>query len=278
RDEIRKYAQINQIEFREDSSNASTKYLRNKLRHHILPLFRQENQQFEDVMMRNIKNLKMAQDFIETSLEKSREEIVSKRDQEVLQINLEKLRSKKAYLFVLYNILEEFNFTFDTTISLSDKNIITGKQFFSSTHEALIDRGQLLIRKRRMLFSKEVLIHELGEYEFDSNIIKIDAQIKKLPFGASKYLEQFDRDKLKFPLKLRKWTNGDRMIPLGMKTSKLVSDMLTDAKLSKFEKEKTLVIESNGIIVWLVGQRISELVKITPQTNNIISVSLSSKT
>jgi tRNA(Ile)-lysidine synthase len=81
-----------------------------------------------------------------------------------------------------------------------------------------------------------------------------------------------DADTLREPLVLRKWSEGDRFIPLGMTHEKKVSDYLIDIKMSMAEKGRQFVLTSDGQIVWLVGQRIDERNRITKQTENVLKI------
>lgn len=81
-----------------------------------------------------------------------------------------------------------------------------------------------------------------------------------------------DADKLEYPLTLRRWTEGDSFIPIGMTGHKKVSDYLIDAKVSMPEKQRQFVLLSGNRIVWLVGRRLSDEFKITSSTENILKI------
>ena len=151
----------------------------------------------------------------------------------------------------------------------------SGKQFFSETHRLVKDREYLLIE-------------ELGsENELKDNRFKILKNTKELPFGNQTLIfksiksspkiqlvnpatiAQFDFEKLVFPLTLRKWEKGDTFYPIGMKGKKKLSDYFIDKKLSLLEKDNSWVLESNGQIIWVVGQRMDERYKITAKTKKI---------
>jgi len=80
-----------------------------------------------------------------------------------------------------------------------------------------------------------------------------------------------DADKLTFPLIWRKWKPGDYFFPLGMTHRKKISDFLIDTKISVGEKDLVTVLEAGGEIVWVVGHRIDNRYKITPQTKAALS-------
>ena len=88
---------------------------------------------------------------------------------------------------------------------------------------------------------------------------------------------QFDMEKVAFPLKLRRWRKGDRFNPIGMKGSKLLSDFFNDMGFSTYQKQNVWIMEdSNNLILWVVGYRISDKVKITDSTKVIFQCTLES--
>ena len=81
---------------------------------------------------------------------------------------------------------------------------------------------------------------------------------------------QFDMDKINFPLKLRHWKKGDKFKPIGMKGSKLLSDFFNDLGFSTYQKQNVWIMEDvNGLILWVVGYRINDKIKISETTRHI---------
>ena len=86
---------------------------------------------------------------------------------------------------------------------------------------------------------------------------------------------QFDIDKINFPLTIRHWKKGDKFKPLGMKGSKLLSDFFNDLGFTEYQKQNVRIMEdANGLILWVVGYRISDKVKISDSTKVIFQCTL----
>ncbi|OYT11811.1 MAG: tRNA(Ile)-lysidine synthetase, partial [Bacteroidetes bacterium 4572_114] len=151
-----------------------------------------------------------------------------------------------------------------------------GKTFFSKTHQLIIDRDFLII--------SPVDINKPDKYFVDAGAIKIGVPVElnferlsvtgKIIIDPDKNVAQFDFDKLKFPLKLRRWEEGDSFHPFGMLGRKKVSDYFTDNKFSLLDKQKTWILLSEDKIAWIVGHRIDDRFKIDNQTKTIYKISL----
>jgi tRNA(Ile)-lysidine synthase len=149
----------------------------------------------------------------------------------------------------------------------------SGAKFYSLTHEAVLNRNELLVRKKEP-------ITEVKEYQIRSDFRHLDQPVRllfsKLPppvqFTADSQVAFFDEKKLRFPLIVRKWLPGDKFQPLGMKGFKKVSDFFVDLKLSLLDKEKVHVLISNQQIIWVIGYRIDDRCKVTSKTKNILKI------
>ena len=277
RHEIKEYAKSRHIPFREDSSNRSTKYLRNKIRLGIVPRLREIVPQFTTTMSSNIDRLTEAQHFITYAIEKIARDAVEHVGREDI-IHPDQIDSGFPMRFVIYELMSQnYGFRGDVVDSLYDalKNNATGKRFYSKDWVAYIDRGRIVISR----------IEEGDECEVAVNLAKTKVHCG----GSVLYLEKkdidtieslivpehialLDLDTLAEPLTLRKWREGDRFMPLGMMEEKKVSDYLIDAKVSMAEKKRQFVLTAGDRIVWLVGQRIDNRHKITSKTENVLRI------
>ena len=277
RHEINDYAKAHKIPFREDSSNRSTKYLRNKIRLGIVPRLREIVPSFTQTMGSNIDRLTDAQHFINHAIGKIATEAVEHYGGEDI-IDPSKIDSGFPLNFVIYELMSQsYGFKGDVVDSLCDALRVgaTGRRFYSPTRVAYIDRGRIVIS--RITESDDCVV------EFDPNKSKVYCgnsvlYIERTDIDNIDSLFQpdnvalLDADTLDGPLTLRKWREGDRFMPLGMSGEKKVSDYLIDAKMSMAEKSRQFVLCKGEEIVWLVGQRIDERHKITSATENVIKI------
>jgi len=270
RGKIEKFAEDNQLKYREDSSNSSIKYLRNAIRHKIIPEFKHLAGDFEKVMIETIEKIRDTEVVFNEMLEIKRKEIVVHNNSTVF-INIEKLMAISPLKIYLFHFLSPFGFNNETIESLIlTLDDISGKQFFSSTHRLLKDRENLIITEIsnscpiNVVYRIEETDTQMAEPLMLDFRITTDSEMIKI--NPDKNLAYLDFDKLKFPLYLRKWQHGDYFFPFGMRGKKKVSDFFTDQKFSIIEKENTWLLCSADDIVWVVGWRIDERYRLTTKT------------
>ncbi len=272
RKEIEAFAIANTIEWKEDSTNASTKYLRNKIRHDLVPILEEMNPQFLDTFLKTQSHLKENEQLVEDYLSLLYPKIVEKTDYGYsLDINyLKKIPNKAA---VLYQLLKSFGFTeWNDVYHLLDAQ--PGKMVFSTSHRLVKDRDYLLLTE---IDKTEDKIYEISK----------DEDFVMLPMGTFSFLEvanidekvsnciYVDPDKLEFPLKVRKWQQGDIFYPFGMKGKKKLSDFFKNKKLSLPQKENSWLLCSGEKIVWVVNQRADRRFSITSPDQKIIKITFS---
>ncbi len=277
RKEILEYAAANHIPYREDSSNRSTKYLRNKIRLGLVPRLREINPKFTQLMRSNLSRLGDAQNFINLCITQIAAEVISE-EGGIYRLQTEKISEEMPRTFVIYEMLNtRFGFKGDVTDSLvrSLNSGVSGRRFYSKDYVAYIDRGDILIKAIDVDDSCEVEVSDNATRSYCGNSvlyfekIVIDL-IESFDLGDNTAL--IDADKLTYPLTLRKWREGDTFTPLGMSGHKKVSDFLIDEKVSIPEKERQFVLTSAGEIVWLIGRRIDDRFKIEDESENIVKI------
>lgn len=279
RREITDYAHSNRVGFREDSSNRSTKYLRNKIRLGLIPRLREINPQFTDIMRHNVSRLTQSQEFIDCSVGLIRAQVERKEGASTL-IDVAKIDPCYPVHFVVYELLGSgYGFRGDVVdqIVASLEKGSTGKRFYSRDNAAWTDRGRIIVEPIggddpcEVTFGEDVHRVYAGNSAFYVEKLDIDQIPDTLAAGEN--VAMVDADRLAWPLVFRRWTDGDRFVPIGMAGgSKKVSDYLVDAKVSVPEKRRQFVLTSGGEIVWLVGRRLDDRFKITPQTENVLKI------
>ena len=184
--------------------------------------------------------------------------------------------------YALYYALSPFGFTGKVIGEILESIHTVGKTWKSASHRLLIDRENLLVEELSDNQFKSIKIPESGNYVFRSadgkeQKIKVKAEERQEDFVPSKekYVVTLDTDKIAFPLTLRAVQEGDAFHPFGMKGKKLVSDFLTDKKKNLFEKERQLILaDASGMILWVVGERTSELCKIQDSTKAVLRIEI----
>ena len=274
RNQIGEYVKSKSLNFREDSSNKSKKYQRNKVRHDLMPLLKQINPSIENTIADEIEIIKNTYSIFKEQVDRVVKEISCQTD-DGIKISKNKLIKLEPIDTYLYEILNVFGFTDLKSI----KNSILsnpGKQFISKSHRLLIDREFVFIEKIEDDFFNDILINKntliLNSPINISFKISSNDQMDKIKDTA-----YFDYEKLFFPLVIRKWKSGDKFIPSGMKGFKKLSDFFIDSKINRLLKEKTLLLCSNDDIIWVIGHRIDERYKATSKTKKMYIANLLEK-
>ena len=277
RREILEYAAANHIPYREDSSNRSTKYLRNKIRLGLIPRIREINPKFTSLMSRNLARLTNAQLFINHGIERIRETAVTSAE-EIDTIHLDRIDPAFPREFVIYELLNSaYGFKGDVIDSLCHALELnaTGRRFYARDRVATIDRGRILVAPIAPEDECLPTVEKGAPRSYRGNAVLYseycDIDTTK-HFGVPEQIAQVDADRLQFPLTLRRWKEGDWFIPFGMTGRKKVSDFLIDAKVSLPEKQRQFVLLSGDDIVWLVGRRIDDRYRLTSETENVLRI------
>ncbi|MFA8450869.1 MAG: tRNA lysidine(34) synthetase TilS [Bacteroidales bacterium] len=280
KDNIFNYCEDNKLAFRSDSSNDSDKYIRNKLRHHVIPIIKNIQPNFNSIMLDNFERINSQENLLQALVEKEFDKICNKQENKVT-IDIDRLMQIPYPLEALRMYLSAYHFNFDTCsdVIYSLKNGQSGKQFLSPTHSLLRDRKELILisaeRKEKFDTEIEISIDTLEiicpfPLKFRTTTNKPNEETLKNSNFAF-----LDKTKLKFPLILRKWRQGDKFKPYGMKGYKKISDYLIDKKINLIQKENTWVICSEEEIVWLVGHRIDDRFKIQNKNEEKFFIELS---
>ena len=257
----------------EDSSNASVKYSRNKLRHQLIPTLKEINPSLSNTFQENTERFAASEQNLSFLFEKQRQTIVVQKGTEQ-HIVLSELLKYPSPIDVLFYFIADFGFN-DWRAIENLLSAASGKIISSETHELLKDRMALILREKQGVKRNSFNISEAQECI--SNPISLSFRIvdrKEFELNKSKHVAALDYDKLQFPLELRSWQRGDVFQPLGMSGKKKVSDFFIDEKISLFQKENTWLLCSAGEVVWLVGHRIDERFKLVEPSQKVYLVHL----
>ncbi|MDR2425140.1 MAG: tRNA lysidine(34) synthetase TilS [Prevotellaceae bacterium] len=274
RKDIEAYAAANQLLFREDSSNASHKYLRNKIRHLALPLLDETSPAFRKQAAKTMTRLTEANEFLKTEIAQFLDANSFWKNGD-LYISLASLRKAHSPKIRLFYILEPYGFKGDMLVNIhnSIEDAVSGKQFFSPSHLLLTDREYLIVSPLAETPSAFTVNENTGiacKY-FDLNCETL-VRDSSFCLKYNSFIGEFDHAKLKFPLVVRNVEHGDRFVPLGMNGTKKLSDFLINLKLPQTEKRRQQVVVSNNDIIWVVGLRPDNRFKVTEATKKIFRI------
>ena len=232
KNEIYDFAKENHIEFREDQSNQKTDYLRNKIRHNIVPELEKINSDFLTNFSKSINYINQAKDFINESVDNKIEVLKIKSDENQLIIDKQKFSQESE--LIRYEILKRFGFN-DENEMQKVLTAQTGSSFFTAEFQLLINRNELIFERKLEVRSENL---EEVILEIIDNKIIIPENIKKEIQEFGNCFWKIDKEKVQQPLKLRKKQEGDLFFPIGMIGKKKISKFFKDEKLSILAKQK----------------------------------------
>lgn len=278
RDQILEYARNERLEWREDTSNLSRKYLRNRIRLDVLSSLKSIEPDFMNRMSKTFRRLSETETIFRQKIEEGRADLVetSPEGAKILISWLEEFDAKTTWLFEL---LKPYGFTFPVVEAVAESlEGISGKVFYSATHRLVRDRDYLIIERMVDVHADVPAVFYIDEnasgFSGPVNLTFKTADAQDIDIPADPAFATLDIDKLSFPLILRHWKRGDWFIPFGMKGAKKLSDFFIDQKLSIPEKENVWILTSGEDIVWIVGMRIDNRFRITPESTKALIIQL----
>ena len=275
RNQIYEYAKTHNIQWCEDSSNASLKYKRNALRHELIPVLKSIFPTILEALNTTQNNLIASQDLLKNHIEDIENRVIKFSSLDEIHYTIEQLKLLNPLRSYIYPLFGKYGFTdLDEIYHLVDAQ--SGKQIHSNTHSILKDRNVMILTPKSALKSdfflsitdleKEIKLSEFGvhlNFERESNL-----------GNSSKNTLFLDHDKLQFPLVLRSWAEGDFFYPSGMTGKKKLSKYFKDEKLSLLQKSKVLLLCSKEDVVWVVGMRPDARFIATSKTKHILNVNV----
>lgn len=289
RKDIREYAVLNGIRWREDKTNSDSSYKRNLVRNEIFPLLERLNPSYLDTLSKDIRNISQAENAADAWCNALRKELVSEKPDGSCSINIAKLKAYPAWEYFIFNILNEYGFgsaeVGNLVRLLNSGENVSGRQFLAGEHILAASSKELIIsRKQADDFPAFVKIPGPGEYSISGRKF----QVEIMEYSENMTLKQpegtiiMNSDKIGFPLIVRRWRTGDWMCPLGVRNMsgrpgrRKLQDILTDLKFNMFEKENAQVLQAPGEdeshVAAILCIRIDESIKITPATHSVIRI------
>ncbi|MFI3261925.1 MAG: tRNA lysidine(34) synthetase TilS [Rikenellaceae bacterium] len=287
RAEITDFCNEQSIAYRDDSSNSSNKYLRNKIRHKIMPVFKELNNDFNSTMLATTENVSQSYELLQFFISELKKKAISMCDNQVT-IDLSEIKLTPTPSYSLFEIIREWGFAYKQCegIICADAEQKSGLQFFSKDYVLLLNRGKLILNEVNSsncgVNPEDALIidkfkdSKFKDLKFNNCKIKLDVlDVNDIEsFKTPSNMALFDLDSITPPLTVRTFVNGDEFAPFGMQGTKKVSDFMIDSKLSALDKEKVLIFESNNQIMWVAPYRTSNIFRITKKTKDVLRITL----
>jgi tRNA(Ile)-lysidine synthase len=275
---IRNYAKAEKLKWREDSSNNSDKYLRNNIRHHLVPSLKKLNAGFEKTITKELAYFKDAAEIFKKFIEEKKKEIVIEEGKNIL-LSIKKLKDSGHAETILHELLRAYDFTPESTELIAQRMYATaGKKFLSPTYRLIKDRDFFILTPKQSTVREKDLFIKKDQTEFRSPNLHL--KMESFRGGMEQVKDRknsvayFDLASLSFPLKIRKWKQGDAFHPLGMTGKKKLSDFLIDKKIPLHNKENIYVLESSGHIAWVIGHRIDNRYKVLKETQMVMRITV----
>lgn len=277
RNDLVAYANEKQVPYREDSSNKEFVHQRNLIRHQVLPLLETINPAFKVNATKTAAILKETELVFNARITEEQSQFLSREGKHCF-LAVDYLKASSYPETLLFETLKPFGFTADLVQEINQALYAEpGKVFYSTTHRLVKDRSNFILTPRKE--------ESLSRYYIEKDCVKITTPIKlslqqltndsSFQFSKNRLIADLDMDCLEFPLVLKKWEQGEYFQPLGMTGFKKLSDFFIDQKFSIPEKENSWILYSGGKVVWVVGHRMDNRFKITPETQSVIRIQLS---
>jgi len=281
--EILDYLDVNRFEYRIDESNLSNDFERNFLRNEVIPLIQKKlNPSFSNSVLNTSLNLQRLNSGLAEIAGRLKSKVKVKRNKSV-SIPIEFINNGGDFIisYTLKEIIEE-NFSVKLESNDLKKILVLSKRQSGKSEEltenliAFKERSGITIQKKSLVKNHTEKKISIGnEVKIDSKIFSIsEVKREEVKIGKSKNTEFISADGLSSAFVVRVWKSGDKFFPIGMQGSKKISDYLNDVKINSFLKKAQLVLENKGKIVWVIGKRLDDRFKISPDTKKVLKLCL----
>ncbi len=264
------------INYRDDCSNDNDKYLRNRIRHHILPALYMADERAKSGFRSSIEHIRQSKNLLDFLVSEYSQKFITSSFEEQ-SIDLSVFPEGEVGEQWLFQVIRKYEFNISQAKDILDQKYKSGNYYYTKNYESILDRGHLIIRKKIDMKPTKLKVSIHLPFIFDwynyKIIISISPLSQHLNLIDTKDTLYINADNLSGQLELRTYQQGDSFKPTGMhgKSQKL-KDFLTNNKISVFEKEKIVVLTHDGEIIAIPGYRKSELVKVKHDTKQVLKV------
>lgn len=272
RQSIEGYAKTRRIKFRTDSTNAETRYKRNKIRHELIPIMQELNPSVLTTLHETALRLGGINEIVAPVITEIKKSFLEEKERQI-HVNIRNMQPYWNNSVIMFEVFRQFGITGALLKDL--QNVATGRtggRLFTETHKFLRDRDKIIISEKET--------DEVVQYNFKSSgeitkcphisFSRIINSGKGLKIDKSKEMAYLDLKKVAFPITIRKWQTGDYFYPFGMSGRKKISDYFIDRKMTRFQKDKAMVLETDGKIAWIIGERIDNRFRVTEATEKVL--------
>jgi len=274
---ILSYVQENNLSFRTDESNNELIYKRNKLRNVVFPILKELNPSVVKTINENANRISQSFLFYEKNIKTLHAQIITITPDNTQKINILELLQTGFSELLLFEWLHPFGFIEDTINNIiSTSSVQSGKRFIGGNYELIKDREHFILSRIQEELPSQTIFADTKNISSPITLKIEQCLVNSIDLkNITESMAMFDISKIAYPLTVRSWVEGDFFMPLGMKKHKKLSDFFIDKKLSLHDKKRALVLEdNNGEILWVIGYRISEKVKITSETSTALKLEI----
>lgn len=270
RDELTAYLQQANLDYVTDSTNLQSLYTRNKIRLEVMPLLREINSAADACIERSIAHLRSSEKFYRAAIDEWQQRVCITRGDE-LYIDLNLLHTSPDAATLMFEIATPRGFNASQIADMAALQQLSGRQFLSATHRAVSHSNNIIITPLATDTTSPILATwQAGDTTTQHGITPTYCDAENFAIIKDKSAACFDLDRVKFPLVLRRWQQGDSFVPFGMKGRKKVSDYFNDHKFSLIDKDNALLLCDSEKILWIVGERSCNDARITDSTQKVL--------
>jgi len=270
REQIEDHIKTNNLAYVEDSSNASVKYARNKIRLEVIPRLKELNPALEETFERNLQYFKELETLLERELKQQQRLFKTNGNETYIEVS--HIKALHPQKLLLYHLLKPYGFNEEHITSIiSSLNKHAGRVFESATHTLLLDRDRFILKQRDNAVAQQLTISEgqtdVAYHEYRLNILHDDSPliVKDNPMAAS-----VDAGLLIYPLTMRQWQSGDYFYPLGLRKKQKISDFFIHQKIPLHQKKDVpILINGNNDVIWVGGYRLDDRYKVSNNTKKV---------